>query len=207
VIRDARFGFCPAVSIPTHDGDRFYRASGVVIPWLTATGLALVKIRQPRDAKPKYAEAYRDSAALEAAGWLFTTPATVEPGRPVIITEGELDALCLASLLGDAAAVVTLGSAAIKPTPATLAHLLVAPHWYAAMDADEAGERAAAAWPARVRRVRPPEGTGDWCEAHARDLLSLWRVWHDALGRPESMGLDVDPYTILERLAIIHENR
>jgi hypothetical protein len=75
------------------------------------------------------------------------------------------------------------------------------------MDADEAGERAAAAWPARVRRVRPPEGTGDWCEAHARDLLALWRVWHDVLGRPESMGLDVDPYTILERLAIIHENR
>ena len=56
-------------------------------------------------------------------------------------------------------AVVTLGSASARPGPAILGRMLAAAPWFIATDADEAGDKAASAWPARARRVRPPEGS------------------------------------------------
>jgi DNA primase len=217
VIRATRLGYCLAVSVPKREGDGFFHASGIVIPWFGPRGLMLVKIRQPEGSKPKYAEAYREPAALAAAGALFTTPATIEPGRAVVIVEGELDALCLASILGDAAAVVTLGSASLKPGAGALNLLLGAPRWYTAIDADEAGDKAAADWPSRAQRIRPPDGAKDWCDAYRSDPLSLLRIWSDTLGRPDLLsdanrlrviwpGMLADPYSALERDAITHEN-
>ena len=47
-IRAARLGWTPGVSIPdSRTGTRFWRVSGIVIPWLDGDRLALVKIRQP----------------------------------------------------------------------------------------------------------------------------------------------------------------
>ncbi len=80
--------------------------------------------------------------------------------------EGEFDALCLGEALGELAAVVTLGSASARPGPGILGPMLPAVLWFIATDADEAGDKAAAGWPARARRVRPPEPFKDWTEAH-----------------------------------------
>ena len=100
--------------IPTREGDRCYQARGVVIPWFDGDRLALVKIRQPEGIKPKYIEAYRDRPRI------FPDPAVIEPGRPLVIVEGEFDALLLGQELRDLAAVVTLGSASSRPDPAIL---------------------------------------------------------------------------------------
>ena len=129
---------------------------------------------------PKYLEAYRSNPLL------YPGPEAVRPGRALVITEGEFDALLLAQELGDAVGVVTLGSASNGPDlPIRDGLLLPAPRWFVSLDADEAGDRAAASWQsfACSRRVRPPIGK-DWTDAQAGGLnLSRW--WGDILaGNP-----------------------
>ena len=170
-IRAARLGVVASVSIPTREGDRCYQARGVVIPWFDGDRLALVKIRQPEGSKPKYAEAFRDRPGI------FPDPAVIEPGGPLVIVEGEFDALLLGQELRDLAAVVTLGSASSRPDLATRAEMLAAAPWYIATDADEAGDKAASGWPAGRDRVRPPEGVKDWTELWQAGRNSIRYLW------------------------------
>jgi hypothetical protein len=174
-IRAARLGVIASVLIPTWEEDRCYQARGVVIPWFEGDRLALVKIRQPEGTKPKYAEAFRDRPRI------FPDPAAVEPGHPLVIAEGELDALLLGQELRDLVAVVTLGSASNRPDPTILGDMLAAAPWFVATDADEAGDKAASGWPARTIRVRPPGSFKDWTEA-AQAGVDLRRWWSDRLG-------------------------
>ena len=61
--------------------------------------------------------------------------------------------------------VVTLGSTVAERTdPDVLSVMLKSPEWFIALDADQAGDRAAAKFPAWAIRVRPPEGVKDWTE-------------------------------------------
>ncbi len=213
-IRAARLGWTGPVAIPKSNGSGTYEARGVVIPWFGRDGrLALVKIRQPDRIKPKYAEAYRDPPRVLC----YPGPEAVRPGRPVILAEGELDRLCVASLLADlGVSVVTLGSASGRPAPALLTRLLAATPWYAAHDADPAGDRASEAWPDAVR-ARPPEGHNDWCEAYRADPVALLRHWCLALHRPDAFttaarlkalwpGMSADPHARAEREAIQSES-
>ena len=71
----------------------------------------MVKIRQPANRKPKYVEAFRDGPRV------YPSLAIVRPGAPLILVEGELDALLLGQELGERAAVVTLGSASAASGP------------------------------------------------------------------------------------------
>lgn len=171
-IRSARLGWTPGVNLPTQDG-RTFIARGVVIPWFDGGRLALAKIRQPGDARPKYAEAFRDRPGLLLGS-------TGGPGLPLVVVEGEFDALLVGQTLRGRAVVATLGPASIRPEPGTLGALLGFSPWYLATDADEAGDRAAEAWPKRARRVRPPSGTNDWTEA-AQLGIDLGRWWGDVL--------------------------
>lgn len=179
-IRAARLGWTPGVSIPTRDGDRAFRALGWVIPWFVGPRLALVKIRQPDGQRPKYAEAYRDPAGLVC----YPSASAIRPGRPLVVTEGELDALLLGQALGELASVVTLGSASARPESKALGPMLAAPRWFIATDRDDAGDRAADGWPARARRVRPPAPHKDWTEV-ATDGVDLRRWWSEILAGVE----------------------
>jgi len=111
---------------------------------------------------PKYLEIFRDGSPV-----LYPSTEAIQPGRPVVLSEGEVDALLVGQELGDRDAVVTLGSASSKPTPEVLALLRSSPLWIVATDADQAGDRAAGLWDRfpRSRRVRPPVGK-DWGDAH-----------------------------------------
>jgi DNA primase len=168
-IKAARLGWTPRVSIPVKDGTRFWDVSGIVIPWMDRDRLAMVKIRRPSGSEPKYAEAFRDRPAI------FPASEAVRPGMPLVVVEGEFDCLLLAQELADLAAVVTLGSASARPEGSTYVAMLPAPTWYLAHDADEAGDKAASAWPARARRVRPQKGK-DWTDARQAGI-ELRRWW------------------------------
>jgi hypothetical protein len=183
-IRTARLGVVASVAIPTRDGDRDFLARGVTIPWFDGDRLALVKVRQPEGVKPKYAEAFRDRPGI------FPDPAVIEPGRPLVITEGEFDALLLGQELRDLAEVVTLGSASSKPEGGILVDLMAAAPWYLALDGDDAGDKAASGWPARAIRVRPPGVYKDWTEA-AQAGVNLRRWWSDRLLGTGTPTLDV----------------
>ncbi len=169
-IKAARLGWVRSVMIPKADGVGFFKASGVTIPWHDAGRLTLVKIRQPEGREPRYAQAFADCPTL------FPSMASIRPGAPLVVVEGELDALLLGQELGELAAVITTGSASNGPSGRTLTAALASPRWFAAHDADLAGEKAAALWPARAIRVRPPAGK-DWTEArHAGIDLRRWWV-------------------------------
>jgi CHC2 zinc finger/Toprim-like len=173
MIRAARLGFDPSVRAATKDG-RPYTAHGIVIPWYAGGRLSLVKVRQPEELRPKYAEVYRHRGIH--AG-IYPGPEVIRPGRPLIVVEGEFDALLLGQELGDLAPVVTLGSASARPDLAMLARMLPAAPWLVATDNDPAGDKAAGGWPASARRVRPPGSFKDWTEAKAGgvDLARWWR--------------------------------
>jgi hypothetical protein len=174
-VRAARLGWTPGISVPKA-GVGTFRALGWVVPWFDGGRLALVKVRQPDGRRPKYAEAFRDPTRLVC----YPGPEAVRPGRPLVIVEGEFDAMALGDALGGLAGVVTLGGAAAEPTPAILGRCLFAGPWFVASDRDEAGDKAADRWPARARRVRPPEPFKDWTEAKAAGV-DLTRWWRDFL--------------------------
>jgi hypothetical protein len=162
-----------------------YESVGIVIPWYNAGRLALVKVRvldgwlqrYPKHKRPpKYFEVFRDPALAT----VYPGPEAVRPGRPLVIVEGEFDALLLGHALADLAAVVTLGSASAHPGPRILGPLLAAHPWYVATDHDPAGDGAAARWPVSTRRVPPPAPYKDWTEAR-RDGVHLRRWWEEVL--------------------------
>jgi len=217
-IRAARLGWTSGVMIPTRDGDRCFRARGVVIPWFDGERLAKVQIRQPKGTEPKYAEAFRDRPAL------YPGPEAVRPGWPLLNVEGVFDRLLLTQELRDLAAVVTLGGTGeSRPAPDILETMLSAAPWFLALDADPPGDKAAAIWPARACRIRPPEPFNDWTDA-ARGGINLrlwwaarfgsetlWRElaalrWGPALPESDTPDDGPDPYALAERQAIQQDN-
>jgi hypothetical protein len=154
--------------------------SGIIIPWFDGPTIVMINVRRAEEA-PKYM-AVRGSRR----GGLFPGPGGIVNGRPVIIVEGEFDALLLGQELRGMAAVVTLGGASTKASPRIKNALLGAHPWIVACDADSAGEGTADSWLAqsdRCVRVVPPTGAGkDWTEAH-QNGLSLRDWWRNELER------------------------
>ncbi|MFI5458035.1 MAG: hypothetical protein ACHRXM_21565 [Isosphaerales bacterium] len=181
-IRAARLGWVLDVRLPTRDGRRYWSACGIVTPWYDGDRLAMIKIRQPAGRRPKYVELYRDRPTI------YPAPSVVRPGKPLVVCEGEFDALLLGQELRELAAVVTLGSASARPETEILAVMLAAPAWFVATDADGAGDRSALEWPPRARRVRPPDPFKDWTEA-SQAGVDLHRWWTDRLGGIEAPEL------------------
>jgi len=178
-IRAAGLGFTPGVMIPKKGGSGKWNAKGVTIPWLDGDRLALVKIRQPKGREPKYGEAFRDRPRL------FPAPAAVRPGRPLVVCEGEFDCLLLRQELADLdVGIVTMGSASARPGPSILDVMLSAPVWFLALDADQAGDKNAAAWPARARRVRPPAPFNDWTDLHQAGFNLIRYTWGRLIRQP-----------------------
>jgi hypothetical protein len=177
-IRAARLGMVPPLALPG-------RPRGIVVPWFDGDRPTLFKLRQPEGVKPKYREVFRDRHRLTG---IYPDRRAIRPGRPLVITEGEFDALLLGQELSDLAAVVTLGSASARPDPAILGNMLAASPWYIATDADAAGDKSADGWPTVARRVRPPGPFKDWTEAR-HGGVDLRRWWSDRLGGTEAPPL------------------
>jgi DNA primase len=188
-VRAAGLGFTPHVILPTKAGDRCFRFSGITIPWRDGARLTRIKIRRIDDGKPKYAEAYSDRPQI------FPDRAVIRPGKPLIVAEGEFDCLLLAQQLPEAS-VITLGSASARTDPSVLSRMLSAPHWFVALDADQGGDSAAARFPGRAVRVRPPGAFKDWTES-AQAGVNLRRWWADRLGGIDEPALftwdELDP--------------
>jgi hypothetical protein len=166
-----------------------WKPPGIVVPWFNGPTLALVKVRASerwrsrfpeKGRPPKYIEGYRGRVCC------YPSVDVIRPGLPLVITEGEFDALLLGQELDGLASVITLGSASNRPDRSTLGRMLAATRWYLATDNDAAGDKAAEAWPAPVRRVRPPGQFKDWTEARTcRHPVNLRRWWGDVIAGRE----------------------
>jgi hypothetical protein len=100
--------------------------------------------------------------------------------------------LLLSQQIDDLVRVITLGSASNRPAGSVLDAMLAAPVWYLALDGDQAGDRSAAAWPARARRVRPPAPHKDWGDVHKAGRNLIRYIWGGILPRPHT------PWEVLE---------
>ncbi len=113
--------------------------NAIVIPWLITGALWALKFRHlTPGADPKYTQVSggNQAEALFCAD-LFT------PGKPVIFTEGEFDALLGNQVAGDLATFVTLGSKDGKLNARWLDRVSAAPFIGLALDSDEPGRAAA----------------------------------------------------------------
>jgi hypothetical protein len=131
-------------------GKRVWLPRGIVIPWIIDGQLWRVNIRRPTGT-PKYIGPSGWKDALYQAGLL-------RPNWPVVLVEGELDALTVQQQAGDLAAAVATGSTAGARKMKWLVHLALASVVLVAFDADEAGEKAAHYWLdglPNARRWRP----------------------------------------------------
>jgi hypothetical protein len=218
-IRAAGLGLTPKIWIPKRDGTGSYPYWGITIPWKDGARLRQVRIRLYPEIpeKHKYTSAFADNPSI------YPSSAVIRPGKPLIVAEGEFDALLMAQELPEVS-VITLGSASARTDPSVLSRMLSAPRWFVALDADRAGDSAAAKFPGRAVRVRPPGAFKDWTES-AQAGVDLCRWWSDRLGGIDEPALftwnelaalrwgpalvnqdDLDTYAAAERLAIQREN-
>ena len=168
-----------------------WKPTGITIPWFEWGRLVYLNVRgsprwlrrfdgRPKNKKPpKYLCGYREGAVL------YPSVASVRPFRPLVVVEGEFEAILLGQEIGDLASVVTTGAASEVPGPRLMRYLQISPRWFLAMDADAAGEKLAVGdptkgskrdWPSSARRVKPPAPAKDWTE-HAQaggDLRAFW---------------------------------
>lgn len=210
---------------PLPGADKPCRLSpGIVIPWLAGPlGIAGANVRQFHvELKDKY---------LMATGsrrrWMFPK---LEPwAGPVLIVEGEFDAMAADQELSGLLPVATLGGAQCKPEDTLdaiklgrFSHLLIA------ADADDAGQACREMWldfsPRRATPVDLPGGKDlteaiaagvdlrrwimDVCTNQGIDLFKLpGLIWESPLGTIRGRLLEpvsgtVDPYEAEERAAI-----
>lgn len=197
-IRARRLGWTPGVRIPSREPNKTHVAVGITIPWYDLEILKKLNIRQPEGSRPKYKSAFEDRPRL------YPDCHSVRVGKPLVIVEGEFDAMLLWQELGELAGVITLGSASIRPDPQAKGVMLRSPAWYLAGDADDAGDKAASGWPSRARRIRPPQPFKDWTDAH-KGGLNLCRYWAEAISPDGIVSPEFDEYAIAEREAIRNE--
>lgn len=146
---------------------------GLTIPWRQDRKIqfmmfrrleSLIRTRRVADGEgPRYFEVYR------AAPTVYPGLEAIEVDLPLVVVEGELDALLLGQELQGLAGVITLGLAAKGPTPEILEASQKASRIYLAFDSDGAGDAAAARWPGPSERIRPP--AKDWTDAHQRKCI------------------------------------
>jgi len=145
---------------------------GLVLPVLDPAGRpARIKFRRPnpRENEPKYL--YLPSEPKNTAPLVITGPAAAW-----IVVESELDGLLLAQEAGDLVNVLALGSASLRPDAEAHARLEAAPFILVALDADDAGDKAAWTW---WTTHYPPEKIRVWPVPEGKDPTDAWRAGWD----------------------------
>ena len=100
------------------------------------------------------------------------------PGRPLLVLEGEVDALLATQCLGDRFNVVTWCSATSDPAKVHVPDEFKTVPWYLLFDADPAGRSAARVWRSAypgARILAYPPGVKDFGELY--QAPSLYRQW------------------------------
>ncbi len=158
--------------------------AGLVIPMMGHGGnIIRIRIRRWSDREPRYYVMPGSSMVCMAHGL---------PARSAVIVESELDAVMLAGIASDLAAVVALGSATAKPGRDLQAALADCAVVLVALDADRAGAEAMRWWrDALPRSKRWPVPSGkDPGEAFAAGVDI--RQWIEA-GLPRGFVLGPSP--------------
>lgn len=165
-IRQAHLGYHPSDrydarslwGLPPADGRRAHSVwlpRGVVIPWFVGGALWRINVRRPlsplqvNNGQPTYVGPAGFAPALYGADGLT-------PDHPVVLVEGEIDALTVQQMAGDLAVAVATGSTGGGRRAGWVTQLALAPLVLIAFDNDEnlAGDLAATWWLGVLRNAR-----------------------------------------------------
>ena len=107
---------------------------GITIPWYADQMLWGIKVRRAAGQ-----QRYQQVSGGNIKGCLYLAD-TIKPGLPLMITEGEFDALIVSQVAHDLVSVASIGSAANKSiNPKWFPKFISAPGILLRMDADKAG--------------------------------------------------------------------
>jgi DNA primase len=134
------WGLLPEPKVQAEQAKRIWLPRGIVIPWSIEGELWRVNIRRPVG-EPKYI------GPAGAANGLFNAD-RLQPGQPVALVEGEIDAMTLDQYAGDLITPVATGSTAGSRCTRWIAKLALASAVLVAYDVDEngAGDKASEWW-------------------------------------------------------------
>ena len=152
----AELGYIPGAPTAWQTVDGLNIPCGILIPWVVDDVVWGIKVRRAAgDVRYQQVAGGNIHGALYLADWLL-------PGMPIVITEGEFDALIAHQVGGQFVRALAIGSAAnARIDRRWYGRLLTAPRILVRMDADVAGENAAkqlAAVSNAVRCVQVPAG-------------------------------------------------
>jgi hypothetical protein len=145
------------------DGGKVWLPRGVVIPWANPGGIAGVNIRRPSgDVNPNADDHWERRKYQRAPGPSAPLYGAPVEGTPVVLVEGELDALAVLQEAEDLVSPVATGSASGARRERWRTLLAEAPAVLVSFDEGEAGERASEVWKAALpNAIRWPPHADD----------------------------------------------
>ena len=139
IIAAAHLGFIPGYPNEWNKVAGLNVPCGITIPWYADGALWGIKVRRAGGE-----QRYQQVSGGNIRGCLYLAD-RIEPGLPLLLTEGEFDALTGLQIGWDKLSVVSIGSASnFHINMRWYGKLLAAPRLLICMDVDEAGEKAAA---------------------------------------------------------------
>jgi DNA primase len=165
-------GLQPAADWGLPPDREVYLHRGILVPWFTTNGtLTGLKIRKPVPSTER-----NKFASISGSTYRVYGTQTIVSGEPLVLVEGEFDAMAAWQVLGDRTATVALGTARV-PDAAELRLLCCAQPVLVALDADDTGDRVAeqiVALSPNCRRARPPGAKDVAACVEAGVELSSW---------------------------------
>ncbi len=174
IIATAQLGYIPGQPNEWNTIEGLKVPCGIAVPWYADGALWGIKVRRASEERR-----YQQVSGGNIRGCLYLAD-RIEPGLPLLLTEGEFDALTAWQLGWGQLSVASIGSASNQRINLRWhGKLVVAPRILVCMDADEAGEKAAlelATLSRAVKRVQVPLGK-DMNEFYLRAGQCLVREW------------------------------
>ena len=149
---------------------------GITIPWYADQLIWGIKVRRAAGQ-----QRYQQVSGGNIKGCLYLAD-TIQPGLPLMITEGEFDALIIRQVAHDLVSVASIGSAANKCiNPRWFSKLISAPSILLRMDEDQSGQEAIFQirnLSQAVKHIQVPEGKdiNDFYQRSGQALVSQWIV-------------------------------
>jgi DNA primase len=138
VIIQAGLGYIPGGHIEWKTIEGLKVPCGITIPWFAEGAIWGIKVRRAAGQ-----QRYQQVRGGNIKGCLYLAD-TIQSGLPIMLTEGEFDALIAKQVSDGVVCATSIGSAANKHTnPRWFPKFITAPSILVCMDADEAGENAA----------------------------------------------------------------
>lgn len=173
-IAEARLGYVPGDYREWREIEGLNVPCGITIPWFADDAIWGIKVRRAAGE-----QRYHQVAGGNIRNCLYLAD-ELKAGMPIFLTEGEFDALIVRQAGADLVCAASIGSASNRRiNPRWYGRFLASPLMVLRMDADEAGQGAAAAierLSAAVRRAHVPQGkdVNDYYLLAGHDAVRAW---------------------------------